>query len=278
MRLASVEDSVEAGADPGPKRIASSLFALIPELTIGLVRARRRSFWFGPLQLIEFGTPESVSGGWRWPVTGGLLAQEPGGWIELVWDGGPPPAGGGRLEGLEGSSPAPLRGDLVSRVEGYAPSLPWPLYAALQVPLHHLLMRSLLLRIRGRTPVPGVPAEPARRLLAAAVDVAVCGTVARAFARRRRLVTFAGIAAGYHIACWTLGGRTIGGLLTGERVVAVDGAPLTLGQALLRLAHLPRALLHLRALHDEAAGTEVVLTHPGGEAEGDGVAGFTPAG
>jgi hypothetical protein len=254
MRLASVQDSVRAGGDPGPKRIASGLLALIPELTLGLVRARRRSFWFGPLQLIEFGTPESVPGGWRWPVTGGLLARKPGGWIELVWDDGSSPR---RLRGEVGG------GSLVSRVEGYAPSLPWPLYAGLQVPLHHFLMRSLLLRIRGRTPVPGVPAEPARRLFAAAVDVVVCGALARAFARRHRVVAFAGIAAGYHPGCWVLGGRTIGGLLTGERVVAVDSAPLTLGQALLRLAHLPRALLHLRALHDEAAGTEVVrVFHP----------------
>jgi hypothetical protein len=240
MRLATVRDSVEAATDPGSKKIAGSLFALVPALTLGVVRARRRGFWLGPLLLLQFGSPESVPGGWRWPVIGGLLAREPGGWIELVWDDG----------------------WLVSRVHGYAPSLPLPLYASLQLPVHHLVMRSLLLRLRGRTPVPGVPAEPARRMLAAAVDVAVCGVVARTFARRRRVVAFAAIAAGYHLGCWVLGGRTIGGMVTGEQVVAADGAPLTLGQALLRLAHLPRALLHLRALHDEAAGTEVVLSPP----------------
>src|SRR5438477_75735 len=55
-----------------------------------------------------------------------------------------------------------------------------------------------------------------------------------------------------------LGGLTAGGLLLRQRVVAVDGGPVTPGQALLRLAALPLSWLRLRAVHDEIAGTDVV--------------------
>ena len=66
------------------------------------------------------------------------------------------------------------------------------------------------------------------------------------------------MAVAYHVACWSFGGLTLGGLLLGQRVVAVDGEAVTPGQALLRLAALPLSLIRLRAVHDEVAGTDVV--------------------
>ena len=82
--------------------------------------------------------------------------------------------------------------------------------------------------------------------------------MATAVSRRHRLRTFAALAAGYHLACWTLGGRTLGGLATGQRLVSVDGSAVAPWQALVRLAALPCAALTLRAVHDEAAATEVI--------------------
>ena len=60
------------------------------------------------------------------------------------------------------------------------------------------------------------------------------------------------------MGCWSLTGRTVGGLLTGQRLVSVDGSPVAPWQALLRLAALPLAVLTRRAVHDETAATEVV--------------------
>jgi uncharacterized RDD family membrane protein YckC len=82
--------------------------------------------------------------------------------------------------------------------------------------------------------------------------------VALVVGRKRRLAALAGIAAGYHVACWSTSGRTVGGLLTRQRVVSVDGSRVSIGQALIRLLTLPLAALRVRAVHDELAGTEVV--------------------
>jgi hypothetical protein len=41
-------------------------------------------------------------------------------------------------------------------------------------------------------------------------------------------------------------------------VVSVDGSRVTAGQALIRLIALPLAVLRVRAVHDEIAGTEVI--------------------
>jgi uncharacterized RDD family membrane protein YckC len=62
----------------------------------------------------------------------------------------------------------------------------------------------------------------------------------------------------YHLGAWSLGGRTVGGRLFRQRVIAVDGSPPTFGQALVRLAALPVAAIRLRAVHDDAASTDVV--------------------
>jgi uncharacterized RDD family membrane protein YckC len=67
-----------------------------------------------------------------------------------------------------------------------------------------------------------------------------------------------GIAAGYHVACWSLSGVTVGGAVMRQRVVAVDGSKVSIGQALVRLALLPLAAVRRCDIHDEIAGTEVV--------------------
>jgi uncharacterized RDD family membrane protein YckC len=67
-----------------------------------------------------------------------------------------------------------------------------------------------------------------------------------------------GIAAAYHIACWSTSGRTLGGLVAGQRVVAVDGSRPTVMQSAVRLLTLPLSWVSRRAVHDELAGTEVI--------------------
>jgi len=151
---------------------------------------------------------------------------------------------------------------LIASLEGYRPRLPFVLYVVTQLPVHHLVMRIYLLRVRGRLPEPGMPAAPARRLTAGAIDVGLCAAIALVVGKRRRLATFAGIAAGYHVACWSISGRTLGGMITRQRVVSVDGSRVSVGQALIRLCALPLAALRMRAVHDEIAGTEVIADQP----------------
>jgi hypothetical protein len=119
-------------------------------------------------------------------------------------------------------------------------------------------MRRFLLRLRGRVPPPGPPAGPAQRLVTASLDLALCAAVTAALRPRRRLAALAAVTAGYHLACWTLTGRTAAALLTGQRVVSVDGRAVAPWQAALRLAALPLAAVRLRAVHDEVAATEVI--------------------
>jgi uncharacterized RDD family membrane protein YckC len=128
----------------------------------------------------------------------------------------------------------------------------------IQLPIHHVVLRLYLLSERGRLPTPGVPAPPTRRAAAAAIDAGVCVAAALVAGKGRRLPALVGITAGYHIACWTISGRTIGGALTRQRVVAVDGSRVSIGQAVIRLLALPFAVARVRALHDEIAGTEVI--------------------
>jgi uncharacterized RDD family membrane protein YckC len=147
---------------------------------------------------------------------------------------------------------------LVASLEGYAPRLPRFIYALTQLPIHHLVMRLHLLRARGRVPSPGVPAAPTRRFAAGAIDIGLCAAVALLAGRRRRVPAFAGLAIGYHVACWSSSGRTVGGLVAGQRVVSVDGSRVSIGQSLVRFLALPLAALRLRAVHDEISGTEVI--------------------
>lgn len=208
----------------------------IQSLTFNLVKVRDSSLWFGPVELLRFGLAQVGPNRVAWPIEGGLLARAAGGTLVI--------------ESTDS--------EMVARVDGYQPRLPAPIYALTQLPFHRLLMRLHLLRERGRSPAAGVPVEPARRLAAGAIDAAMCWSVASLGGRRHRLATFVGVAAGYHIVCWSLSGRTLGGLLMRQRVVAVDGSRPSLGQAAVRLLALPLSLVRVRAAHDELAGTDVV--------------------
>ena len=227
----NVEDSVRTPVAPAPERLRDFYFAATERLTLGLVRHQDGSLRLGPLTLVSFGDPVRIPDGWSFPITGGILAAEPGGELNVVSAGG------------------------ITKVvvAGYRPSLPLPFYRITQYPFHHFVTRLALLRLRGRVPAEAPPASPAARLAAGAIDAGVCHILARG--RRRRAVAVAVV---YHVACWSFGGLTVGGLLLKQRVVAVDGGPVTPGQALLRMATLPLSLLRFRAVHDEVAGTDVV--------------------
>lgn len=209
-------------------------------LTLGVVRAQGRALAAGPVDLLTFGEPEATDRDVTWPIEGGLLAAEAGGRLRLS-------ASDSRL---------------VARVEGYRPSLPLPLYRITQLPLHHALVRLALLRLRGRQPAAGVPADVSRRVAAGLIDWSVCAAMTLLLVRRRRLRAFAAIAAGYHVAAWSVSGRTIGGALMRQRVIAVDGSRPTIVQAVLRFTALPFAAIRFRAVHDEVAGTDVVIEEP----------------
>ena len=230
---------VRAPAPPAPDRLRDAFFTDVGRLTLGLVRGERWRLRLGPLTLLAFGEPTFDGAGWTWPIAGGLLARRPGGTLRYAW-----------RDGL-----------LVGEVDGYLPRLPRGLYRLTQVRVHRWVTRRFLLGLRGRVPPPGVPAGAAQRLLAAGADLAVCAAAAGLLGcRRRRLAALAGVLAGYHLACWTLAGRTAGGLLTGQRLVSVDGGRVAPWQAVVRLAALPLAAAAGRAVHDEAAGTEVIDT------------------
>lgn len=232
----SVDDSVEMPNPVTGATLRDTFWADIPALTLGLVRAQDNSLRLGPLELIRFGPAKLSTGAVQWPIEGGLAARAPGGSL--------------RIEAA--------RGRLVASVEGYQPMLPRALYVVTQLAVHHLWMRLHLLRVHGRQPAPGLPVDPARRLAAAAIDVGFCIALAAALGRRRRLPLLFGIVAGYHVACWSLSGRTLGGAVMRQRVVAVDGSGLSAGQAVVRLACLPLAAAVRRAVHDEIAGSDVV--------------------
>jgi hypothetical protein len=206
-------------------------------LTFGLIRVRDGSLRFGPVELIRFGRPRITKSSVQWPIEGGLLARGPGGHLRTEL----------------------LNGRLVESLDGYRPMLPRTIYALTQLPIHHLLTRLHLLRARGREPLPGPPADRSRRIAAAAIDAGLCISLAAILGRRRPpLPVLLGIAAGYHVACWSLSGVTVGGAVLRQRVVAVDGSKVSFGQALVRLALLPLAAVRMSSVHDEIAGTEVL--------------------
>lgn len=209
-------------------------------LTLGLVRWRRGRLTVGPVTLVRLGDPTPRRHGWAWPIEGGALVAEPGGFIGV------------------GSEPGRTFGWL----EGYRPRLPWPVYRFTQLPLHRLLTRVYLLRQRGRTPPPGVPAAPSARLAAAALDLGVCAALTTVVVRRRRLATFLPLTLAYHLAFWSLGGQTPGARMLGLRLASVDGSPVSPGQGVLRLLGLARAARELRAAHDDFAATDVVERRP----------------
>jgi hypothetical protein len=233
----SVEDSVAISQATTGRMLRDSYLDDIQKLTLGLVQVRGSSLYLGPLELLRFGQAKESRHAVEWPIVGGITARAPGGRF--------------RIEST--------RGRLVASVEGYRPRLPVPLYALTQLPIHHLLMRLHLLRVRGREPAEDIAATTDDRVRAAVVDVAFCLTLAGLAGRRSKLRVLLGIAVAYHVACWSFSGRTLGGLVVGNRVVAVDGSRPTVGQSFVRLLTLPAAFVRGRPYHDELAGTDVIL-------------------
>lgn len=231
-----LEDRVEAPVEPDRARLRDEFFSSIGSLTLGLVRGERWGLRRGHQSLLRLDAPSFEDHAWSWPIRGGRLARRPGGSLSYGW----------------------REGQLVAVVDGYHPWLPTVLYNLVQVPVHRLVTRLFLLRLRGRSPAPGVPAGPAQRLLTGGLDLVFCAALTAALRPRRRLAAFAALTAAYHVGFWTLGGRTPAARLAGQRLVSVDGGSVSLGQALVRTAALPAAARRGRALHDEAAGTEVI--------------------
>lgn len=236
----SVEDSVDMPHAATGRLLRDSFLPGISALTLGLVHAGDCSLRLGPFELLRFGPARVSRTAVEWPIEGGLLAGAPGG----TW-------------GLSSSG-----GRLVASAGGYRPRLPAAVYLVTQLPLHHLLTRLYLLRLRGRDPAPGVTATSSDRWRAAAVDLAFCATLAGLVGRRRRGRTLLGIAVAYHVTCWSLSGRTLGGLVMRQRVVAVDGSRLSPAQALLRFIVLPISWVRGRPDHDEIACTDVINSEP----------------
>jgi hypothetical protein len=232
----SVVDSVEMPGGATGRLLRDSFLADIPALTFGLVRVTGTSLRLGPFELLRFGKARITRTRVEWPIDGGILAAGAGGRLRIESTGG----------------------RLMTSVEGYRPRLPKALYVATQLQVHHVFTRLHLLRVRGRDPAAGIPATSADRRRAALVDVAFCLSLARVSGRRPRLRVFLGIAAVYHVSCWSLTGRTLGGLVMKQRVVAVDGTRPSVGQAVVRLLALPLAWVRNRPDHDEIAGTEVI--------------------
>ena len=232
----SVEDSAVSRQQVTGSELRDAYLQGIQALTRGLVSVRGSSLYLGPVELLRFGQAEIDRNAVEWPIDGGLMARAPGGLLRIE-------SSGGRL---------------VASVKGYRPLIPLPLYAVTQLPIHHALMRLLLLRVRGREPIQGVAASSRDRRRAAAVDAALCITLASIFGRRPRPRMLLGIAAAYHMACWSLSGRTLGGLVVGQRVIAVDGSRPTVGQAIVRLLTMPLGWFR-GPIHDELAGTEVIV-------------------
>jgi len=222
------DDRVASPAPPDPARIRDRFTRDVSRLTLGVVSGRPDGFYLGPAPLITLGPPEEQDGsGVRWPITGGLLVRRPGGAVGFNWE----------------------KGLLHGYVTGYAPSLPRRVYELTQRLIHSEMTRLFLLQTRGRSPLPGPVAPATRRLGAVAIDLGLCWMVARG--RRRR---FIGVAAGYHLVAWAIAGRTAGGALLDERLVAVDGSPVTIGQAITRLLLVPFG----PARQDAVSGTAVV--------------------
>lgn len=232
----SAEDSVEMPRPAGSRMLRDSFLPGISAVTLGLVRAAGSSLRAGPFELLRFGAPRLGRAGVEWPIEGGLLTGAPGGAWRL------------RSSGRR----------LVASIEGYRPSLPPAIYSVTQLPIHHLLARLYLLRLRGRDPAPGVTATSSSRMRAAAVDLAFCATLARVAGRRRQVRALLAISVAYHVACWSLTGRTLGSVVMRQRVVSVDGSRPSPAQALVRFIALPISWLRGRPDHDEIACTDVI--------------------
>ena len=235
----TVEDRVHSTRQVSGEALRDGFFDAAAVLSLGLIRMSGGSLQVGPFEVLRFDVPATTSHSVSWPIDGGVLAGGPGGYLEI----------------------RSTDGQIVARVEGYRPRLPKPIYVLTQMPFHHALTRLQLLRLRGRRPVPGVPADVSARLTAGAIDAGICAGIALVAARRRRVRAFLAIAAGYHVAAWSASGWTVGGAIMRQRVVSIDGSRPSFGQAVLRFATLPLAGFRLRAVHDEVASTDVINPH-----------------
>jgi RDD family protein len=230
----TTSDSVEVTRPLSGAQLRDAYIDSVQDLTFGLIRFHDNALRIGPIELLRFGKERVGRDFVEWPIEGGLLAR-PGG----LW----------RIESNDGAVSA--------SATGHRPAIPRPLYDVSHFQVHQLATHLFLLRLRENDPPPGVEAPREDRLRAAAVDVAFCLTLARLFGRRRLRRTLA-ISAAYHVACWNLFGRTLGGVVLRERVVSLDGTRPTAAQSLLRFALLPLSLIARRPLHDEIARTTVI--------------------
>src|SRR5207302_125223 len=146
----SVQDSIAVTRQLTGERLREAYLQDVSKLTLGLVRIRRTSVFVGPIEVLRFGPPKLTRNSVEWPIEGGITAGAPGGHWRIEMD----------------------NGRVVASVKDYRPRLPLPLYAISQLPIHHLVIRLHLLRLRGREPQPGIPASRDDRLRAAAVDLA----------------------------------------------------------------------------------------------------------
>ena len=231
----ATRDSVAIARPTSGARLRDSYVESISALTFGLIRFRGDTLVLGPIELLRFGRPSVTRTAVDWPIEGGLLSRKPGGHWRIQ-------SSGGRVE---------------ASVTGYVPRLPRSIYMVSHLHVHLLFTRLYLLRLRGRELAPAVVAAPPDRFRAATVDVAFCLTLTR-FTGRRSWMRVLAVAAIYHIVCWSTSGRTLGGLVLRQRVVAVDGSRLTTAQAILRFALLPLSWVAMRPVHDEIAQTEVI--------------------
>lgn len=230
----TTSDSVEVTRPLSGAQLRDAYIDSVQDLTFSLVRFRDSAWRIGPIELLRFGRERVGRDFFEWHIEGGLLAK-PGG----VW----------RVESSDGAVSA--------SVTGHRPSIPRPLYDVSHLQFHQLATRLYLLRLRDDDPPPGIDAPREDRVRSAAVDVAFCLTLARLTGRRRLRRTLL-ISAAYHITCWSLFGRTLGGVVLRERVVSLDGSRPTATQSLLRFALLPLSLIARRPLHDEMARTTVI--------------------
>jgi hypothetical protein len=232
----AIEDSVAVSGPISGGGLRLGYADSVSTTSLGLVTLRGNSVVVGRLELLRFGPPTVTPQAVEWPIEGGMLAGAPGGHWRI------------RSEG----------GRVTAAVEGYRPRLPRWIYTATHLHVHRLFTRVFLLRMRGRKPEPGVPASRPDKLRAAAVDLAFCVTLGGILGRRRRVGTLIALTAGYHVACWSLSGRTLGGLVMRQRVVAIDGSRLTPAQSFLRFMLLPISWVTGQPVHDDIACTEVI--------------------
>jgi hypothetical protein len=231
----STEASVEVVPALTGRQLRDAYVGAVRWFTFGLAHFTDNAVRVGPIELLRFGEPRVGPGSVDWPIEGGLLAGAAGG----HW----------RVESRDGQVDA--------SVTDYRPAIPRPIYDLTHLQVHLLFTRLYLLHIRGVEPRPGRPAARDDRRSAAAVDIAFCLALARLTGRRRPGRALL-ITAAYHVTCWSLTGRTLGGLVMGQRAVALDGSRMSPTQAILRLALSPVAWLLRRPLHDEIACTTVI--------------------